>query len=425
MVAADARAVRHRADGVRNLYVHAPFCARRCCYCDFAVTVDRSPDGTRWLSAIRSELSSLQESGEATLADELETLYVGGGTPSVLDPEAVGALAGPIGRSRMRSSDFEWTVEANPESFTDQVARGWVASGVNRISLGVQSFDSRALRWMGRLHSAEDAGEAVRRAKGAGVENLSVDLIFGLPGTVGRDWNDDVERALQLDVPHVSLYGLTVEAGTPLARFVGEGSAAPAGEARYRDEYLLAVEALSASGYEHYEVSNFARPGSMSRHNRACWRGAPYLGLGNGAHSCVGGRRWWNERDWAQYATRVEEGGDGRAGSEALSPEQRRLEGLWLALRTAKGVDPKTMCPAAAPVLNRWRARGLAMRVGEAVRLTATGWLLLDELTLELDAALERGTAGAHPGSANRRRRRLTETAHGRFSSTEALHRMD
>ena len=383
-----------RVEAVRNLYVHAPFCARRCCYCDFAVTVDRSPDSRRWLNAIRSELSSLQARGEARLADELETLYVGGGTPSVLDPESIAALADVVGRGRLRGSGFEWTVEANPESFTDQVARGWAAAGVNRISFGVQSFDSGALKWMGRLHSAAEAGEAVARATAAGVRNLSVDLIFGLPGSLGRDWKDDIERALRLDVPHVSLYGLTVEEGTPLAGFVREGRVAVAGEARYRDEYLQAAEALSAAGYRHYEVSNFARPGFASRHNRACWRGAPYLGLGNGAHSYAGGRRWWNERDWARYVRRVEDGGNGRAGSEELTSRQRRLEALWLALRTAEGVDANSIgCPA-VPVLRTWRERGLSTDAGGTVRLTSSGWLVLDQLTLELDAVMENERSG-------------------------------
>ena len=323
------------------------------------------------------------------MADELETLYVGGGTPSVLDHECVGALADVVGRERMRGSGFEWTVEANPESFTDQVARGWASAGVNRISFGVQSFDSGALKWMGRLHSAAEAKEAVARAKSAGVVNLSVDLIFGLPGNVGRDWRDDIERALRLEVPHISLYGLTVEEATPLARFVREGRVAMAGEARYRDEYLYAAEALAVAGYRHYEVSNFARPGFASLHNRACWRGSPYLGLGNGAHSYVGGRRWWNERDWARYVRRVEGNGSGRAGTEALTSQQRRLEALWLALRTAEGVDANAVGQPAVPVLGAWRNRGLAADAGDSVRLTPNGWLVLDELTLELEAALE------------------------------------
>lgn len=405
-VRAGSHAASLRTGAVRNLYVHAPFCARRCCYCDFAVTVDRRPDSARWLNAIRRELSSVLSGGEAALADELETLYVGGGTPSVLDPECIAALADVAGRERMRGSGFEWTVEANPESFTGQVAHGWASAGVNRISFGVQSFDSGALKWMGRLHSAAEAGEAVARAKSAGVVNLSVDLIFGLPGSVGRDWRDDIERALHLDVPHVSLYGLTVEEATPLARFVREGRVAMAGEARYRDEYLYACEALAAAGYRHYEVSNFARPGFASLHNRACWRGAPYLGLGNGAHSYVGGRRWWNERDWARYARRVEGDGSGRAGSEALTSQQRRLEALWLALRTARGVEENAVGRPAAPLLGTWRNRGLAVDAGDSVRLTPNGWLMLDELTLELDAALEND-------GQERTRRRRSETTTG------------
>lgn len=373
---------------IGNVYVHAPFCARRCCYCDFAVTVDRRPDSAGWLDAIRTEFEALRTAGEAPLASDIETLYVGGGTPSLLDPCSLGALARLVGARRMRSRGFEWTAEANPESFTEGVAREWAASGVNRISFGVQSFSPQALKWMGRLHTAADAEQAVRRAKTAGVANLSADLIFGLPDTVVRSWKEDLDRALRLEVPHISLYGLTVEDGTPLARLVRQGRASIAGESRYRDEYLFAAEMLSRAGYEHYEVSNFARRGFASRHNRACWRGAPYLGLGNGAHSYFGGRRWWNERDWARYAGRVAESGSGRAGSEELSVEQQRLEAVWLALRTKTGVDPAALAPAASQVLGTWRIRGLAVPSNGRVRLTPEGWLVLDDLTVELDAAL-------------------------------------
>ncbi len=368
--------------------MHAPFCASRCCYCDFAVTVDRRPDSARWLDAIRTEFEALRTAGEAPLADDIETLYVGGGTPSVLDPRSLGALARLVGARRVHGRGFEWTAEANPESFTEGVAREWAASGVNRISFGVQSFSPQALKWMGRLHTAADAERAVRRAKTAGVGNLSADLIFGLPRTVIRSWKEDLDRAVRLDVPHISLYGLTVEDGTPLARLVRKGRASVAGESRYRDEYLFAAETLSREGYEHYEVSNFARPGFASRHDRACWRGAPYLGLGNGAHSCFGGRRWWNERDWARYAARVAESGSGRAGSEELSAEQQRLEAVWLALRTRTGVDPAVLAPAASQVLRTWRIRGLAVPSNGRVRLTPEGWLVLDDLTVELDVAL-------------------------------------
>ncbi len=373
---------------IANVYVHAPFCARRCCYCDFAVDVDRKPDGVRWLASIRKEYDTLQASGEAPLADSIDTLYVGGGTPSVLEPRFIAALRGVIGRKRMAGPELEWTVEANPESFTGNTAREWAAVGVNRVSLGVQSFDRGALKWMGRLHCVRDIGAAVQQARAAGIANLSVDLIFGLPDTITRCWADDLERALELNVPHISLYGLTVEKGTPLHRAVGEGRAPMPVEGRYRDEYLLAVETLVAEGYEHYEVSNFSRPGFNSRHNRACWEHAPYLGLGNGAHSYHAGRRWWNVRDWSEYAAQVARTGSGRAQIEVLNEEQSRLEALWLGLRTAAGVDATVLGDSAAPVLRGWEARGLASRTHGRTRLAAEGWLILDDLALELDQAL-------------------------------------
>ena len=384
--------------GVRSVYVHAPFCARRCCYCDFAVEVNRRPDSAAWLAAIQTELEWVQGFGRVRLSSALETLYVGGGTPSVLDPRHVAELAAVVGRERTRAPGFEWTVEANPESFTAQVAQRWAEGGVNRVSFGVQSFSPAALRWMGRLHSAEDAGEAVEAARTAGISNLSADLIFGLPPSVSRDWKGDLERVLGLEVPHVSLYGLTVEKGTPLARTVGEGRITPCGGARYREEYLVAAETLARAGYEHYEVSNFALPGFASRHNTACWKGAPYLGLGNGAHSYSVGRRWWNERDWAAYRDRVARSGNGRAGGEVLTPQQARLEAVWLALRTREGVDAAILGPAASPVLHRWEAGGLAEREDGAVRLTPEGWLVLDALAVELEAALERSGPEGSPG---------------------------
>ena len=372
------------SDDIANVYVHAPFCARRCCYCDFAVEVDRNPVGSRWLAAIRRECETLHASGEGPLAPVIDTLYVGGGTPSLLEPRFIGGLAGVIGRERLANPELEWTVEANPESFGERTAVEWAAAGVNRISFGVQSFDPAVLKWMGRLHSPADARAAVMNARAAGMTNLSADLIFGLPDKVPRSWEDDIARALELAVPHVSLYGLTVEKGTPLHRAVNEGRASmPAGH-RYRDEYLFAAHTLANAGYEHYEVSNFALPGFASRHNRACWRGAPYLGLGNGAHSYRGGRRWWNERDWAAYAERVKESGRAVAGEEVLSDRQVRLEALWLGLRTGDGLEEATLGGSVRPVVRRWEAAGWASRSAGRTRLTPEGWLILDHLTLEL-----------------------------------------
>ena len=379
---------------VRHVYVHAPFCRRRCVYCDFAVHVSASPDGDAWLGAIEMENALLREGGIGVAAP-LETLYVGGGTPSVLPPSVLRRLAriwdvGPDGNSQL-----EWTAEANPESFCDEVARAWATAGVNRISFGAQTFSKEALRWMGRLHTPDDVDDAVGRARDHGVSNLSVDLILGLPNSVDRSWDEDLDRVLALDVPHVSVYGLTVEPGTHLHHQVSQGRTPPPSDERYREEYLRAREGLAGAGYLHYEVSNFARPGYESRHNTAYWTRVPYVGLGNGAHSFVDGRRWWNHRSWPDYLASVGVGRLPRAGEEEPTDEQAVLEDLWLSLRTSRGL----VLPAdggARALMRVWVNRGLADLEDGRVRLTGEGWLLLDDLVVELHEVVERGRdAGA------------------------------
>jgi oxygen-independent coproporphyrinogen-3 oxidase len=239
---------------------------------------------------------------------------------------------------------------------------------------------------MGRLHGADGASAAVRTAKAAGIDNVSIDLIFGLPESLGRSWDDDLSRALNLDVPHVSLYGLTVEKGTPLGRAVAEGREPPVDEERYREEFLLAAERFTAAGYEHYEVSNFARDGLVSRHNQAYWDGSPYLGLGNGAHSYRHPVRRWNVRDWGAYCTRVLAGDSAEDSREQLDAEATRLERVWLGLRTREGLVLSGLGDAGRALADRWVREGLAEYAGDRVRLTALGWLGLDGLAVDLDA---------------------------------------
>lgn len=368
------------------VYVHAPFCARRCFYCDFAVQVRRTGDLDGWLAALAGELRAVEAEGLFDLAPRLDTLYVGGGTPSLLGPDAMAGLARVLGRGRLHP-DMEWTAEANPESFTSEVARGWRAAGVNRVSLGVQTFHEPALRWMGRLHGPEGAATAVTTLRDAGMESFSVDLIFGLPAHVGRSWSQDLARALELDPPHISLYGLSVEGSTPLGRAVREGREPAVDEDRYSEEFLEAAEALTAAGYEHYEVSNFARPGHASRHNAAYWTGEPYLGLGNGAHSYAPPVRRWNLREWEGYASAATQGASPEEGREVLDTDAFRLERVWLGLRTSDGLAVEELGGGAVGLAERWERDGLATRAGGRMRLTAAGWLLLDRLAVELDAA--------------------------------------
>lgn len=375
---------------VGALYVHAPFCARRCFYCDFAVHVRRTGGGREWLDALAGELDALSREGAFRLAGVLDSVFVGGGTPSLLEPACMGGLAALVGRERLRGEDLEWTVEANPESFTDELARAWRAAGVNRLSLGVQTFHEPALRWMGRLHGADGAYGAVAVASRAGFDNLSLDLIFGLPSHLGRSWSEDLARVVELAPRHVSLYGLSVEEGTALGRWVREGRESVADEEQYREEYLEAASVLTAAGYHHYEVSNFARPGAASRHNRAYWDGTPYLGLGNGAHSYRPFRRRWNLRSWEEYREAAAAGRLPLDEAETLDAAAQRLERIWLALRTEQGLSEGELGEEGMALTRSWTASGWARVDAGIVRLTPEGWLLLDELATELDGVATR-----------------------------------
>jgi oxygen-independent coproporphyrinogen III oxidase len=368
---------------VGALYVHAPFCARRCVYCDFAVKVRAEGGPEPWHEALAAELEHVRRERLFVLEPELTSLYVGGGTPSLLGPDAMSGLADLLGRERLRGATLEWTSEANPESFDRHVAEGWRRAGVNRLSLGVQTFHEPALRWMGRLHGSEGGGRTVATARGAGFENLSVDLIFGLPTHLGRSWSEDLDRVLDLGVPHVSLYGLTVEPDTALGRAVREGRETPVDEEQYADEFVTAAERLTAGGFVHYEVSNFALPGYEARHNAAYWDGTAYLGLGNGAHSYAPPVRRWNVRDWEAYRDRALSGAGGEEAREVVDAEAAELERVWLGLRTLRGIPEPEPGGHRAHMIASWVAEGLAVIEDGRVRLTPAGWLLLDRLAVD------------------------------------------
>lgn len=379
----------------RHLYVHVPFCARRCSYCDFAVRAVRTPPTAAWLDAVTTELRQVIDAAGWARPLDLDTLYVGGGTPSLLGPGAMAALRDRLEPHVGGLDAAEWTAEANPENFDDGLANDWRDAGVTRVSLGVQTFHEPALRWMGRLHGAEGAVRAVTAGRDAGIEDIDVDLIFGLPERLGRSWADDVERTVALEPDHVSLYGLTAEPGTPLGRWVRDGRERLADDARYGEEYLLAANRFTAEGLSHYEVSNFARPGHRSRHNRAYWTGAAYLGVGPGAHSFLPPVRRWNLRDWAAYRTALEAGRSPVEDEERVEGEGARLERLWLGLRTDAGLAWRSPGERERAVVDGWREAGWAEVRDGSVRLTPHGWLLLDRLVVELDRAIDGGRLDA------------------------------
>ena len=365
--------------------MHVPFCTRRCHYCDFSVAAAQEPPIDDYLEALAVDLEDwFRERAWATPVS-LDTIFVGGGTPSLLGAGGMRRLAELL-RTRFvwDPDEVEWTAEANPTSLTADVCRAWREIGVNRLSIGVQSFQDEPLEWLGRRHDAAGACRAVARAAAAGFARVNVDLIFGLPSAVPRDWRSDVRRALSLGVTHVSAYGLTAEPATPLGRRVETGRLLMPDEDRYGDEYLEVSTRLREAGFRHYEVSNFARPGHSSRHNWHYWDGSEYLGLGPSSHSYLGAERIWNVYRWDSYRKAATAGTSLRAGRERPDDAARRLERSWLGLRTDHGIRLGRVSPAARARLAEWSRAGWATTTGSRVRLTPEGWLRLDALASEI-----------------------------------------
>jgi oxygen-independent coproporphyrinogen III oxidase len=366
-----------------HLYFHVPFCARRCSYCDFAIAVRREVPSGAYAAAVLQEWALWQSHPAWDASPEVRTVYFGGGTPSRVTPATIARLLDRIARDRTIVPDAEITLEANPDDVTLAAAGAWRSAGVNRVSLGVQSFDPEVLRWMHRTHTAEQVPHAVEAIRSAGVADLSLDLIFGLPPELRRDWEVDLEEAFALAPEHLSLYGLTVEPHTPLGRWTGRGEVSPVNEGSYAEEFLAAHEALIGRGFEHYEISNAGRPGHLARHNSAYWRRAPFIGLGPAAHSGFGAERRWNVREWAAYERLIASGKSPLEGRELLDADAVALEEMYLGLRTSEGLARERV---SSEMCREWEHSGWATVSADHVRLTPEGWLRLDALVAAVEA---------------------------------------
>lgn len=377
-----------------HVYVHVPFCGRRCSYCDFSIAVRRSVPVSEYIDAVVAEMATR---GIARQEAPLRSLYLGGGTPSKLGPDGIARLIHEIGerlgveKFSTNPDELELTLEVNPEDVSPAAARAWAAAGVNRVSLGVQSFEPKALEWMHRQHSADDVVAAVRSIKEAGIAELSLDLIFAIPEMLGRSWTNDLNRVLELDPDHLSLYGLTVEAATPLGKWVARQTVSEAPEERYEEEFLEANRRLTDAGFQHYEVSNYARPGRRARHNSAYWSGAAYLGLGPSAHGFDGTERRWNIGPYAEWAAAANERRDPVAGSETVTGDSSIAEEVYLGLRTSGGLgirENETL------TVTSWVNAGWAVlepsQAEARLRLTPAGWLRLDSLAATLTSLRSR-----------------------------------
>ena len=344
-----------------GVYVHIPFCSRRCGYCAFATWTDRGHLESRYLAALRTDIA------RASLPP-VTSVFVGGGTPTLVDPDGLVSVLAAI----PTVVGAEVTVECNPDNVSEAMMRTYRAGGVNRISIGVQSMVPHVLQALDREHTPANVALAVECARAAGIERINLDLIYGAAGESLEDWRTTVEGAIALRPTHVSAYALTVEAGTPLA----ERPTLHPDDDDLADKYELADDSLVAAGLSNYEVSNWALPGEECRHNVLYWRQGDYRGFGSAAHSHESGRRWWNLRTPERYLGAVEAGETTEAAGESLDDETRRVEGLQLALRMRDGV------PAAA--LDADGLEGLVEADGERVWLTRQGRLLANEVSLRL-----------------------------------------
>jgi oxygen-independent coproporphyrinogen-3 oxidase len=362
----------------RHVYVHVPFCGRRCSYCDFSIVVRRETPVGEYANALEKELSLRFPANDLW---PVETLYFGGGTPSRLGTGAARIIE--MLRGRMQPIEgAEITLEANPEDVSAETVNAWRDAGVNRLSLGSQSFDDNVLKWMHRTHDASAIGKALDVARRAGIDNISLDLIFALPERTRRSWETDVSRALDLEPSHLSLYGLTIEPHTPLGRQHGRGDVVESPEEQYETEFMHAHDALTAAGLEHYEVSNFGRPEMHSRHNSSYWRAVPYAGLGPSAHEFNGAERRWNARAYVDWLHRLDANTDPIEEAESLTEENRAAEEVYLGLRTTNGLLISE--PEVAHV-QPWIDAGWADLTNDRrLVLRPLGWLRLDALAADL-----------------------------------------
>lgn len=367
-----------------GVYVHIPFCARRCDYCDFATWADRRDLEDAYVGACLTDLGRQAEAGRLPPAD---TVFFGGGTPSLLAAASLVRILDVI----PRRDDAEVTLEANPESTDAAKLSTWRAHGVNRLSFGAQSFAPHVLDALGRCHDPRSVRRAVQLARDAGYERISLDVIYGTPGETVDDWCATLDAVIALAPEHVSAYALTVEAGTPLGARVRAGAVAPPDDDDQATKYEIADDRLGAAGYEWYEISNWARPGGACRHNLGYWLGGEWTAVGCAAHARTGGRRWWNVRTPERYVERVERGESPEAGGEELDAARAAEEALFLGLRTAHGAQ---VPPGARAEADGLAAAGLLRLVGDRAVLTRRGRLLATDVSARLDLA-----AGAGAGT--------------------------
>ena len=369
-----------------GIYLHIPFCKKACHYCDFHFSTSLQQE-LPVMHAMEREL----ELRKSFLHEPIETIYFGGGTPSLLQPERISLLLDAIYTRFPISQRPEITLEANPDDVSPARALAWKKAGINRISLGVQSFQPHWLEWMNRAHNAEQSLQAITELQAAGFENISIDLIYGMPEQTDAAWQEEIQKAIELQVTHLSCYALTVEPRTALWHMIEKGKTVTIDPDQQARMFLMLMDGLEKAGYEHYEISNFAKPGKRSRHNSAYWRGTTYLGIGPAAHSFDGSRRMWNINNNSTYTSQIE-AGVLPLTEETLSTNEHWNEYIMTAIRTKEGISLKRIAvqfgeEKREQLLKQtatWLKRNLLQHVDDHLQLTREGKLLADQIASDL-----------------------------------------
>lgn len=367
-----------------GIYLHIPFCRQACTYCNFHFTTS-----LRYKNELVDALAQEAESERPYLQNEtVNTIYFGGGTPSILDIADLQKLLSVIRNNYPVAADAEITLEANPDDISAGKLQAWKTLGINRLSIGVQSFFEEELRWMNRAHTSQEAVNSLQLAVQA-FDNITMDLIYGSPLLTDDMWKQNVQRALGLRIPHLSCYALTVEEKTPLHKLINTSKAADVDNEKQARQFLLLVQWLKENGYEHYEVSNFAKPGFRSRHNSSYWKGEKYLGLGPSAHSYNGTERRWNVANNHLYSKGITTGQPPRE-TETLAPAQMLNEYIMISMRTSEGMNldriesefGKDQRERIQALLTKYP--GLLTITGATVQLTDEGMLRADGIASDL-----------------------------------------
>lgn len=374
-----------------SLYIHIPFCVKKCLYCGFYSTPYSQEHADEFLLALQREAALYKDAFPGRVFD---TIYIGGGTPTALSSDQFSSVLDVIGEHFHASDGAEFTVEANPNTVSEQKLDTFLERGVNRLSLGVQSFSDMVLGTLGRLHTAEEAMDAVKNGRKAGFRNIGIDLIYGIPGQTVSLWREDVERAIELRPEHISAYSLSLDEGTWFTREGAAGRFALPADETVAEMYEIAVSGLARSGYRRYEISNFSLPGFECCHNMNYWKRGEYLGLGPGAWSFISGKRCSNIPDVREYNQRLSAGSSPVGYEEAVRPEQAAAETLMLGLRMEEGIElsrfeqeyGRHAADRLAKKAELLGSTGLVSLSSGRVRLTGRGILLSDDVIGRLSA---------------------------------------